>query len=49
MLTCPIYIQYFVKVFLSMYLYVLGAFGPCPVLYDGMEIKHIMNDTLGYV
>ena len=28
-------------------LYVSGAFGPCPVLYDGMEIKHIMNDTLG--
>ncbi|KAL3858112.1 hypothetical protein ACJMK2_012723 [Sinanodonta woodiana] len=27
----------------------MGAFGPCPVLYDGMEIKHVMNDTLGHV
>ncbi|XP_052801736.1 N-alpha-acetyltransferase 25, NatB auxiliary subunit-like [Mya arenaria] len=27
----------------------MGAFGPCPALYDGMEIKHIMNDTLGYI
>ncbi|GFR60420.1 N-alpha-acetyltransferase 25, NatB auxiliary subunit-like [Elysia marginata] len=26
-----------------------GVFGPCPALYDGMEIKHIMNDTLGYI
>ncbi|XP_070572285.1 N-alpha-acetyltransferase 25, NatB auxiliary subunit-like [Ptychodera flava] len=26
----------------------LGAFGPCPELYDGMEIKHIQQDTLGY-
>ncbi|KAK0047677.1 N-alpha-acetyltransferase 25 NatB auxiliary subunit [Biomphalaria pfeifferi] len=26
-----------------------GVFGPCPALYDGMEIKHIMNDTLGHI
>lgn len=26
---------------------ITGAFGPCPALYDRMEIKHIMNDTLG--
>ncbi|CAG5115797.1 unnamed protein product [Candidula unifasciata] len=26
-----------------------GVFGPCPALYDSMEIKHIMNDTLGYI
>ncbi|XP_046361388.2 N-alpha-acetyltransferase 25, NatB auxiliary subunit-like [Haliotis rufescens] len=28
---------------------IMGAFGPCPALYDGMEIKHIMNDTLGHI
>ncbi|XP_077995512.1 N-alpha-acetyltransferase 25, NatB auxiliary subunit-like [Glandiceps talaboti] len=27
---------------------ILGAFGPCPALYDGMEVKHIQQDTLGY-
>ncbi|KAL4223710.1 N-alpha-acetyltransferase 25 [Mactra antiquata] len=27
----------------------MGAFGPCPALYDGMEIKYIMNDTLGHI
>jgi len=28
-------------------LFIAGTFGPCPALYEGMEIKHIMNDTLG--
>ncbi|XP_013396790.1 N-alpha-acetyltransferase 25, NatB auxiliary subunit-like [Lingula anatina] len=27
----------------------LGAFGPCPAVYDSMDIKHIQNDTLGYL
>ncbi|KAL5017135.1 hypothetical protein ScPMuIL_006724 [Solemya velum] len=27
----------------------MGAFGPCLSLYDGMEIKHVMNDTLGHI
>ncbi|XP_022085610.1 N-alpha-acetyltransferase 25, NatB auxiliary subunit-like isoform X2 [Acanthaster planci] len=25
-----------------------GAFGPIPDLYDGLDIKHIQQDTLGY-
>lgn len=28
---------------------IVGAFGPCPDLYDSMEAKHIINDTLGYI
>ena len=31
----------------AFFLFAAGVFGPCPALYDGMEIKHIMNDTLG--
>ncbi|GAB1608194.1 N-alpha-acetyltransferase 25, NatB auxiliary subunit-like [Argonauta hians] len=27
----------------------VGAFGPCTDIYDSMEAKHIINDTLGYV
>ncbi|CAH1802298.1 unnamed protein product [Owenia fusiformis] len=27
----------------------VGAFGPCPCLYDSMDIKYIQNDTLGYI
>lgn len=26
---------------------VIGAFGPCTDIYDSMEAKHIINDTLG--
>ncbi|XP_035829223.1 N-alpha-acetyltransferase 25, NatB auxiliary subunit [Aplysia californica] len=26
-----------------------GVFGPCPALYDAMEMKHIINDTMGYI
>ncbi|XP_033627867.1 N-alpha-acetyltransferase 25, NatB auxiliary subunit-like isoform X2 [Asterias rubens] len=26
----------------------IGAFGPIPDLYDGLDIKHIQQDTLGY-
>ncbi|KAK7505933.1 hypothetical protein BaRGS_00002655, partial [Batillaria attramentaria] len=26
----------------------MGAFGPCPALWNGMDMKHIMNDSLGY-
>ncbi|XP_072043976.1 N-alpha-acetyltransferase 25, NatB auxiliary subunit-like [Amphiura filiformis] len=26
----------------------VGAFGPVPVLYDGADIKHIQQDTIGY-
>ncbi|XP_064612793.1 N-alpha-acetyltransferase 25, NatB auxiliary subunit-like [Liolophura sinensis] len=27
----------------------MGVFGPCPALYDAMEIKHIMNDTMAHI
>ncbi|ESO95376.1 hypothetical protein LOTGIDRAFT_215027 [Lottia gigantea] len=27
----------------------MGAFGPCPALYDSIEVKHIMNDSLGHI
>ncbi|XP_050408491.1 N-alpha-acetyltransferase 25, NatB auxiliary subunit [Patella vulgata] len=27
----------------------MGVFGPCPSLYDSIEIKHIMNDSLGHI
>ncbi|XP_076434680.1 N-alpha-acetyltransferase 25, NatB auxiliary subunit-like isoform X2 [Babylonia areolata] len=26
----------------------VGAFGPVPALWNGMDMKHIMNDSLGY-
>ncbi|KAJ8312970.1 hypothetical protein KUTeg_010343 [Tegillarca granosa] len=35
--------------FLLMRLYcIMGAYGPCHVLYESMEVKHIMNDTIGH-
>ena len=44
---CPANFQF--KVMLIHLYSVLGAYGPCQQLYDSLEVKHIMNDTLGYV
>lgn len=44
---CPANFQF--KVLLIHLFSVLGAYGPCQQLYDSLEAKHIMNDTLGYV
>lgn len=44
---CPANFQF--KVMLIHLFSVLGAYGPCQQLYDSLEVKHIMNDTLGYI
>uniref|UniRef100_A0A0B7AIK1 Uncharacterized protein n=1 Tax=Arion vulgaris TaxID=1028688 RepID=A0A0B7AIK1_9EUPU len=41
--------NYQMKLLLIRLYCIKGVFGPCPALYDGIEIKHIMNDTLGYI
>ncbi|KAH9503147.1 N-alpha-acetyltransferase 25, NatB auxiliary subunit [Bulinus truncatus] len=41
--------NYQIKLLLIRLYCIKGIFGPCPALYDGMEIKHIMNDTLGHI
>ncbi|XP_060069470.1 N-alpha-acetyltransferase 25, NatB auxiliary subunit-like [Ylistrum balloti] len=27
---------------------IMGAYGPCHTVYESMEVKHVMNDTLGH-
>ena len=27
----------------------LGAFGACPALYESLDIKHMLHDSLGFV
>ncbi|CAL1537069.1 unnamed protein product [Lymnaea stagnalis] len=41
--------NYQIKLLLIRLYCIKGVFGPCPSLYDSMEIKHIMNDTMGYI
>ncbi|XP_059149615.1 N-alpha-acetyltransferase 25, NatB auxiliary subunit-like [Physella acuta] len=41
--------NYQMKLLLIRLYCIKGVFGPCPALYDGMEIKHIMNDTMGHI
>ncbi|XP_062615343.1 N-alpha-acetyltransferase 25, NatB auxiliary subunit-like [Saccostrea cucullata] len=44
---CPANFQF--KVLLIHLFSLLGAYGPCQQLYESLEVKHIMNDTLGYL
>ncbi|XP_071946392.1 N-alpha-acetyltransferase 25, NatB auxiliary subunit-like [Antedon mediterranea] len=37
-----------IKLLLVRFYCLLGAFGPIPDLYDGMELKHIQQDTVSY-
>ena len=34
--------------YMSFFLCTAGAFGPCSMLFEGLEIKHIEQDTLGW-
>ncbi|VDI03098.1 N-terminal acetyltransferase B complex non-catalytic subunit [Mytilus galloprovincialis] len=37
-----------IKVLLMRLYCIMGVYGPCHTLYESLEVKHIMNDTLGH-
>ena len=40
--------NFHIKVLLMRLYCIMGVYGPCHTLYESLEVKHIMNDTLGH-